>query len=89
MARTGDTGDPWGIPFLTGFSALILPSRHTAASRSVKKDPTHLTRGRGMRLRRISRRSRSWFTLSKKPEMSKVRTEVTNPWFRAASTSSM
>ncbi|KAF8202787.1 hypothetical protein K438DRAFT_1580904, partial [Mycena galopus ATCC 62051] len=39
----GDTGDPCGIPFLTGFISPRVPSRQIAACLSLRKDAVYLT----------------------------------------------
>ncbi|KAI5888641.1 uncharacterized protein SCHCODRAFT_02512870, partial [Schizophyllum commune H4-8] len=45
--RMGEIGDPWGMPFATGFMSPRSPSRHIATSRSERKLATHCTYGRG------------------------------------------
>ncbi|KAI4293609.1 hypothetical protein K525DRAFT_214470, partial [Schizophyllum commune Loenen D] len=45
--RMGEIGDPWGMPFATGFMSPRSPSRHIATSRSERKLATHRTYGRG------------------------------------------
>ncbi|KAJ6458131.1 hypothetical protein C8R47DRAFT_966332, partial [Mycena vitilis] len=61
----GDTGEPCGIPFSTGFISPRTPSRQTAACRSSKNEATHLTYSIGIRLRRSSQSKRWWLTKSK------------------------
>ncbi|KAJ3738284.1 hypothetical protein EV360DRAFT_58237, partial [Lentinula raphanica] len=83
----GESGEPWGVPFCTSFKPDTIPSTHTAAFLSSRKDLTNLTIGRGIFFRRSSARSLSWLTKSKNPLISKVSAVVTNPRFHAAWTS--
>ncbi|KAJ3752048.1 hypothetical protein EV360DRAFT_55906, partial [Lentinula raphanica] len=75
----GERGDPCGVPFRTSLSSEMIPSTHTAALRSSKKDLTNLTICRGIFFLRSSASSLSWLTKSKKPLMSKVSAVVTKP----------
>ncbi|KAJ3762100.1 hypothetical protein EV360DRAFT_36332 [Lentinula raphanica] len=83
----GERGDPWGVPFCTSLSSETIPSTHTAAFRSSRKDLTNLTICSGIFFLRSSASSLSWFTKSKKPLISNVSAVVTKPWFHAAWTS--
>ncbi|KAJ3817184.1 hypothetical protein EV361DRAFT_813138, partial [Lentinula raphanica] len=82
--RIGERGEPWGVPFWTSLRSNTIPSTHTAAFLSSKKDFTNLTIGRGILFLRSSARSLSWLTKSKNPLMSKVSAVVTKPLFHAA-----
>jgi len=83
----GETGDPWGISFFTGFELPLMPSTHIAALRLSRKFAVHLRYSSGMYLFYISERRHWWFTKSKKPLMSKVSADVTMFWFQAVCTS--
>ncbi|KAI6152893.1 hypothetical protein EDD17DRAFT_1458850, partial [Pisolithus thermaeus] len=41
--NAGEMGEPCGMPLVIGFDGDSLLSRQIAASRSIKKDATHLT----------------------------------------------
>ena len=79
----GETGDPCGMPFWTGFISPLVPSMHIAACLSVRKLFTHLTYSSGIFLCRSCCSSRLWLTKSKYPLMSNVSAVVTLPWFQA------
>ncbi|KAJ3816493.1 hypothetical protein F5880DRAFT_1494233, partial [Lentinula raphanica] len=82
--RIGDSRDPWGVPFCMSLRSEMIPSTHTAALRSFRKDLMNLTICRGMFFLRSSVSNLSWFTKSKNPLISKVSAVVTKPWFQAA-----
>ncbi|KDR85941.1 hypothetical protein GALMADRAFT_54109, partial [Galerina marginata CBS 339.88] len=75
--RIGDSGEPCGMPFCTMAISPRVPSRHTAAWRSLRKLAIHLTYSRGIPFLRSSDRSRLWFTKSKYPFISNVSADVT------------
>ncbi|KAJ3745858.1 hypothetical protein DFH05DRAFT_1375550, partial [Lentinula detonsa] len=68
--KIGERGEPWGVPFCTFFKSDTIPSTHTAAFLSSRKDLINFTIGRGIFFLRSSARSLSWLTKSKKPLMS-------------------
>ncbi|KZT32533.1 hypothetical protein SISSUDRAFT_993980, partial [Sistotremastrum suecicum HHB10207 ss-3] len=77
--KIGDMGDPWGIPLSTAFVSSRIPSRQIDAFLWLRNVDVHLMMSSGNRLSRIITSNLLWFTLSKKPVMSKVSTEVTHP----------
>ncbi|KAJ3753790.1 hypothetical protein EV360DRAFT_52863, partial [Lentinula raphanica] len=82
--RIGESGEPCGVPFCTSFKSDTIPSTHTAAFLSSRKDFMNLTIGKGIFFLRSSASNLSWLTKSKKPLMSNVRAVVTRPRFHAA-----
>ncbi|KAH9921829.1 hypothetical protein B0H21DRAFT_669902, partial [Amylocystis lapponica] len=70
MERTGEMGDPCGMPFSTVFISSWIPSRHIAACRSARNDAVQRTSWRGNPFCLITVRRRLWLTKSKKPLMS-------------------
>ena len=64
-----------------------MPSKQTAASRLLRKLAVYLTYSSGIPFLRSSDSSLLWLTKSKYPLMSKVKADVTLPWFQAQCTS--
>ncbi|KAJ3831731.1 hypothetical protein F5878DRAFT_502814, partial [Lentinula raphanica] len=69
--RIGESGEPCGVPFCTFLRSETIPSTHTAALRSSRKDLMNFTICRGILFLRSSASNLSWFTKSKKPLISK------------------
>ncbi|KAJ3925389.1 MAG: hypothetical protein NXY57DRAFT_855602, partial [Lentinula lateritia] len=67
----GESGEPWGVPLVTSPKSEIIPSMQTAALRSDRKCFTNCTICSGILFLRNLDSSRSWFTKSKNPFMSK------------------
>ncbi|KAF8586393.1 hypothetical protein K439DRAFT_1341029, partial [Ramaria rubella] len=78
VARMQDTGEPCGMPLVTGLSSSWMPSRQTATCLSCKNEAVHLTIVKGMFFCRKTLRSLGWLTKSKYPLMSKQRADITS-----------
>jgi len=85
--RSGEMGEPWGVPTATGENILGDPGKRSLHMRLVRKQPTHAMRYLWAPLARSADMSWPGSTLSKPPLMSRNKDETLDPslWRRRIS----
>ena len=74
--RSGDKGEPWGVPTETGADTPGAPWKRSVHFLPVRKEETQLTMYEGMHLERRRDRSLDALTLSKPAFMSRKRVDT-------------
>src|SRR5258708_37618877 len=69
--RTGEIGDPWGVPTVNSNGSDVLPLNWSLTVRSLRKEQHQLTISGGKPRSAIICVSHLWLTLSKNPWISK------------------
>jgi hypothetical protein len=77
--RTGEIGDPWGVPTSESIGSESAPLNLRRTLLSARKDSHHLTISGAKPKSLISCTSLGRLTLSKKPEMSKRHNPALSP----------